>query len=330
VRQRISELTVSEVSAGSEFDLAQSAEPPGAPYAPRPALNGVLAFFASLFLAVLVAIGRDQLVPRVSGPRELSRVFNLPVLAGIPYLRRRFRRGPGNLEAAVANEAYQTLQAAVRYELPPDRQRVILVSSALEGEGKTNVAAGLGRALARIGHQTLVVCADMRFPTLHQRFDVPLAHGLSDVLKELSANPASPTNAIVNAIKRPAPPFGRIGQNLAVITSGTRPQDPAELLFGDALDRFFAGIAELPYTYIVVDGPPLLGIADAHGIAQRVDGMLLVSKLDRSTLEDAVETSDLLERLDVRPLGVVVVGVRRSLSYAYAGGAARRAGAAEA
>ena len=74
---------------------------------------------------------------------------------------------------------------------------------------------------------------------------------------------------------------------------------------------------------MIIDGPPLLGIADAHAIAQRVDGMLLVSRLDRSTLEDAVETTDLLERLDVRPLGVVVVGVRRSLSYAYAGGSAR-------
>jgi capsular exopolysaccharide synthesis family protein len=322
VRQRISELTVSEASVGSDLTLAQPAEAPDNPYAPKPVRNGVLAFFASLFLAVLIALGRDLLVPRVGGARELSRVLNLPVLAGIPIIGRRFGR-PSSMHVAVANEAYQTLQASVRYELPPDQQRVILVSSALEGEGKTHVASGLGRALARIGHKTLIVCADMRFPTLHEQFGLARAPGLADVLEGISRNSASPRSTIEEAIKSPAHTFGRIGENLEILTSGTRPQDPAELLFGDAIDHFFKGVAELDHRYVVIDGPPLLGIADAHAIAQRVDGMLLVSRLDRSTLEDAVETTDLLDRLDVRPLGVVVVGVRRSLSYAYAGGSAR-------
>jgi capsular exopolysaccharide synthesis family protein len=322
VRQRISELTVSEASVGSELELAQAAEPPDEPYAPKPVRNGVLAFFAALFLAVLIALGRDLLVPRVSGARELSRVLNLPVLAGIPIVGKRSGR-TSSMHAAVANEAYQTLQASVRYELPPERQRVILVSSALEGEGKTNVASGLGKALARIGHKTLIVCADMRFPTLHEQFGLARAPGLSDVLEGIGQNAASPRRTIENAIKSPAHTFGRIGENLEIMTSGTRPDDPAELLFGDAIDHFFKGIGELDHAYVVIDGPPLLGIADAHAIAQRVDGMLLVSRLDRSTLEDIVEMTDLLDRLDVRPLGVVVVGARRSLSYAYAGGSAR-------
>lgn len=322
VRQRISELTVSEVSAGSELELAQAAEPPEDAYAPRPVRNGLLAFFASLFVAVLVALGRDLLVPRVGGARELSRILNVPVLAGIPFVQRRFGRRRSNLLTAVANEAYQTLQASIRYELPPERQRLILVSSALEGEGKTHVASGLGRALARVGHKTLLVCADLRFPTLHDRFGLERAPGLSDVLERIGHNAHVPREVIEGALKSPAQTYGRIAGNLDVLTSGTRPQDPSALLFGAALDRFFAGVAELDYSYVVVDGPPLLGIADAHPIAQRADGILVVSRLDRSTLEDAIEMSDLLDRLDVRPLGLVVVGVRRSLSYAYAGGTA--------
>jgi Mrp family chromosome partitioning ATPase/capsular polysaccharide biosynthesis protein len=322
VRQRISELTVSEVSAGSELALAQTAEPPEDPYAPRTVRNGLLAFFASLFAGVLVALGRDLLVPRVGGARELSRILNLPVLAGIPFLQRRLGRRRSNLLTAVANEAYQTLQASVRYELPPERQRLILVSSALEGEGKTHVASGLGRALARVGHKTLIVCADLRFPTLHDQFGLERAPGLSDVLERIGHNAHVPREVIAAALKSPAQTYGRIAGNLDVLTSGTRPQDPSALLFGDALNRFFAGVAELDYSYVVIDGPPLLGIADAHPIAQRADGIVVVSRLDRSTLEDAIEMSDLLDRLDVRPLGLVVVGVRRSLSYAYAGGGA--------
>jgi capsular exopolysaccharide synthesis family protein len=321
IRQRLSELTVSEVSAGSELALAQEAEPPSEPYAPRPLRNGVLAFFAALFLSVLIALARDLLKPRVGGSRELSRVLGLPVLAGIPLIGQRFGgRGPNTMHTAVANEAYQTLQASVRYSLPPDRQRVILVSSALEGEGKTNVASGLGRALARIGHRTLIVCADLRFPTLHEQFGLARAPGLADVLDGIGRDTNRPRQLIEGAIKSPAHTFGRIADNLEIITSGTRPQDPSALLFGDAVDHFFGALGDLEYDYIVIDGPPLLGIADAHAIAQRVDGVLVVSRLERATLDDAVEMSELLERLDVRPLGLVVVGVRRSLSYAYAGG----------
>jgi succinoglycan biosynthesis transport protein ExoP len=324
VRQRISELTVSEVSAGTELEFAQEAEPPSGPYAPRPIRNGLLALFASLFLAVLVALGRDLLVPRVGGARELSRILNLPVLAGVPFLQRRLRRRRSNLQMAIANEAYQTLQASVRYELPPgQKQRVILVSSALEGEGKTHVASGLGRALARVGHKTLIVCADLRFPTLHDHFGLQRVRGLADVLERIGQNAHFPREVIAAALKSPAQTYGRIAGNLDVLTSGTPPQDPSALLFGDALNGFFAGVAELDYSYVVIDGPPLLGIADAHPIAQRADGIVVVSRLDRSTLEDAIEMSDLLDRLDVRALGLVVVGVRRSLSYAYAGGVAQ-------
>jgi Mrp family chromosome partitioning ATPase/capsular polysaccharide biosynthesis protein len=324
VRQRISELTVSEVSAGSDLQLAQAAEPPDEPYSPRPVRNGILAFFAALFLAVLVALGRDLLVPRVSGARELSRLLNLPVLAGVPYVTRRFGNRRANLLTAIANEAYQTLQASVRFELPPDRQRVILVSSALEGEGKTHVAAGLGRALARVGHKTLLVCADLRFPTLHERFGLARAPGLADILEGIGHNGRPPHDAIAATLKNPPQTYGRTADNLHILTSGSRPQDPSALLFGDALDRFVAAVAELEYSYVIVDGPPLLGVADAHALAQRADGIVVVFRLDRATLDDAIEMSDLLDRLEARALGLVVVGVRRAAGYAYAGGSGRQ------
>jgi tyrosine-protein kinase len=325
VRERISELTVSEAGVGSELELAQAAEPPATPYSPRPVRNGILALFASLFLAVLVALARDLLVPRAAGARELSRILNMPVLAGIPYVQRRFGRRR-HLLTAVANEAYQTLQASVRFELPPDRQRVILVSSALEGEGKTHVASGLARALARTGQKTLVVCADLRFPTLHEQFGLAREPGLSDVLEAIGQNGRSTREIIASALRSPDRGQGRTAENLDVLASGTRPDDASALIFGgDSLDRFLAAVSELDYSYVIIDGPPLIGIADAHALAQRADGLLLVSRLDRSTLDDAIEVGDLIDRLDVNALGLVVVGVRRHVSYAYAGAPLARA-----
>lgn len=318
IRQQIIELSVSQVSAGSELQLAQAAEPPTAPYTPRPVRNGVLAFFAALFLGVLVALGRDRLVPRIGSPRDLSRLTNLPVLAGVPYVRRRFGRRP-KLLSVIADEAYQTLQASVRFQLPPDHQHVLLVTSAVQGEGKSNVAAGLGRALARVGQKTLLVSADLRFPTLHELFDTSREPGLSDLLRYVGSD-GMPTEQVAAAFDRSVRTSLRgASSQLHLVPSGSRSGNPSTLLFSNALEAFFAAVGRLDYSYVIVDGAPLLGIADSHVLAQRADGVLIVSRVERLTLEDVIEMSDVLDRLEINPLGVVVVGARRGGAYAYAG-----------
>ena len=323
IRQQQANLTIELAGAGADLEIAQSAVAPGAPYSPRPVRNGVLAFFAALFLGVIAALARDRLVPRVGNPREVSRMLALPLLVGVPLVRRRFGRRP-KLLRAVANEAYQTLQASVRFHLPTTKQQVILVTSSVEGEGKTSVAAGLARALARVGEKTLLISADLRFPTLHELFKTPLAPGLSDILVAASTNGALPGTMAAAIDESVQTVFGGVGDNLHVIPSGTRVPDPAKLLFSDGLKTFFGTLGTRDYKYVIVDGPPLLGIADSHALAQRVDSTIVVSRLDRATLEDLTELRDTLERLEVHALGVVVVGARRSIAYAYAGTASLR------
>jgi capsular exopolysaccharide synthesis family protein len=322
LRQQQATLATELATAGSDLSIVP-AEAPDAPYTPRPVRNGVLAFFAALFLGIIAALARDRLVPRVGNPREVSRLLNLPLLVGVPFVSRRFGRRP-KLLRAVANEAYQTLQASIRFHLPATKQQVILVTSSVEGEGKTSVAAGLARSLARVGEKTLLISGDLRFPSLHELFKTPLAPGLSDILVAASSNGARPgtlTEAIDESV---VTVFGGVGDNLHVIPSGTRVPDPAKLLFSDALSAFFHDLETRDYKYVIVDGPPLLGIADSHALAQRVDSTIVVSRLDRATVEDLTELRDVLERLEVHSLGVVVVGARRSIAYAYAGASTMR------
>lgn len=317
ITEQITELGVREVGAGSELQLAQAAEPPDDSFKPRPVRNGVLAFFASAFLAVLIALGRDRLVPRVSDARELSRLTNLPVLAGVPYMRGRLGRPPRLLQM-ISNEAHQTLQTAIRFELPPDRQRVILVTSAVEGEGKSHVAAGLARALAHAEQKTLLVSADLRFPTLHDLFGTSRSPGLSELLRA-GTNGASESSRMEDfqaSVKKRLD--GGLG-NLDFLPSGSKTPNPSSLLFGDAVDRFFASVAKLDYSYVIVDGAPLIGISDSHTLARRADGVLIVSRLESITLDHVIELRDVLDRLGGRTLGLVVVGTRRIGSYAYAG-----------
>jgi non-specific protein-tyrosine kinase len=322
IGQQLANLRIELANAGSDLSFVR-ATPPNAQYTPRPVRNGVLAFFAALFLGVIAALARDRLVPRVSNPREVSRLLDLPLLVGVPFVHRRFGRRP-KLLRAVANEAYQTLQATVRFHLPATKQQVILVTSSVEGEGKTSVAAGLARSLARVGQKTLLISGDLRFPTLHELFETPLAPGLSDILVAASNNGAGPGTMSAAIDESVQTVFGGVGDNLHVIPSGTRVADPAKLLFSDALPAFFGAVEQREYQYVIVDGPPLLGIADSHALARTVDSVIVVSRLDRATLEDLAELRDMLERLEVHALGVVVVGARRSIAYAYAGAASAR------
>jgi capsular exopolysaccharide synthesis family protein len=316
LRQRLAELEVAGSTAGVDFALAEEARVPTDPASPRPLRNTVLAFFASLFLGVLVALGRDQLRPQINEPRELAQALGLPVLAGIPFVGRRLGRRR-HIAAAVEHEAYRTLRAGIEREMPPDSQSIILITSALHGEGKTTVTARLGRALAVAGHRTLLISADLRWPALHNVFDVELAPGLSDALALTER--AGVNQRVVRATARgiELPGAEAINARLEILPSGRKTTDPARLLSSAAATAFFDNVRGLGYDYILVDAPPMLGIADVQGLVKHADRVLVVSRLDRLSADSVIDVRELLERLDVNPLGLVVIGARVEVSPYY-------------
>jgi polysaccharide biosynthesis transport protein len=313
LRARLTDLNFGAASAGSELELAEAARPPADPYSPRPVRNAIFGLFAASFVAALVVLARAQLKPRITGARELSRLLDLPVLVEIPYVRRRFGHGPKTLQA-VEYEAYQTLQASLRRQLPPTRQQIVLVTSALHGEGKTEVTAALGLVLSHARLRTWLVSADMRWPRLHELFDVAQTPGLAEVLAAARQDGNSTASRMTAA--RTGSRAAEAG-SLHVLASGRMPADPAQLLASDTLDVFFDDVKESDYDYVLLDGPPLLGLVDSQVLAQRADGMLIVCRPDRMTPENAIALRELLERLDVNPLGLVIVGSRGGAHRSY-------------
>ena len=310
IRERLTDLNVSAAGAGTELELAEAAQPPSEPYSPKPARNAVFGFFAAAFIATLVVLARAQLKPTITSSRELSRLLELPVLTEVPYVRRGLGHRPQMLSSA-EYEAYQTLQAAVRRRLPASGQRTVLVTSALHGEGKTEVTAALGLVLSQTGARTWLVSADMRWPKLHELFDVEQTPGLAEVL--VGARDGGNTGLFQLSAARTG--SGR----LHVLASGRTPPDPAQLLASDALDGFFEEVEHSEYDYVLLDGPPLLGLVDSQLLAQRVDGVLLVCRPDRLTPETAMATRELLDRLEVDPLGLVTVGARGASHFYFRG-----------
>jgi non-specific protein-tyrosine kinase len=302
IRERLTDLNVAATNR-AELELAEAARPPTTPYAPRPLRNSLFAFFAAGFIAALVVLARAQLKPRVTNTRELSRLLELPVLTEVPHVRRGLGHRPQTV-SSVEYEAYQTLQASIRRKLPPTGQRIVLVTSALHGEGKTEVTAALGLVLSQAGLRTWLVSADMRWPKLHELFDVEQTPGLAEVLAG-RRNGGSERIFELSA--------ARSGSGLLhVLASGRTPRDPAQLLSSDALDSFFDEVRQSEYDYVLLDGPPLLGLVDSQVLAQRVDGVLIVCRPDRQTPQTALAMRELLDRLEVDALGLAIVGARGS------------------
>lgn len=320
LREELSQLLVRSELSGFELQIAEPAEVPAGAASPRPFRNTVLALFASLFVGILLALLRDQFSPRVSNAREIGRLTGLPILAGVPYSHGRLRRRKG-ITSAIERGSYQTLAATLQLLRPPGETRVIMVTSAVHAEGKSTVTARLGLALAETGHRTLLVSVDMRWPTLHGHFRLSLRPGLSEVL-ELAQRSGVTEHLLLATVK----PVSISGQNkdqpstLDVLTAGGQRGDPGRLLSSDSAVTFFNSLRHFGYRYVLLDTPPVLGIADATAVARAADDALVVAKLDRLTLDNVTDTQDSLDRLDINLLGLVVIGARVEGSEYYISG----------
>jgi len=315
LQARAAELEAASARAGSELQLLQRPNVPSSPSSPRPLRNGVIALFASIFLGVLLALGREQLTPRVTSQRELSHMLGLPVLSGIPYLRRRVDARYARAEY----ETYQTLSAALRLALPPaEHPHVLLITSATHGEGKTTVTMRLGRVLAQAGHKTLVISGDLRWPKLDDAFKVGGRPGVRELL---TLNPEGRPMHFDEVAKLIMPAGGEIWSGrgeLDVLPAGRHGGDASELLHTPALPALIDALRHSSYTYVLVDSPPILGVADAQMLAQYCDEVLVVSRLDRLRASDAIDLRETLDRVDANAIGVVVIGTRLTGSPYYA------------
>lgn len=176
---------------------------------------------------------------------------------------------------------------------------VLMVTSALRGEGKTSLSCHLAMSLARAQRRTLVIDCDLRKPSIHAVFDQPLEKGLSDLLRG---------EATVDEIIRPLPVPG-----LFTISAG-RVDSPALIgLVRHDLGAIIEGLAE-QFDFIIVDAPPVLPVTDALLIGKHVDAVLFSVLRDVSRLPKVQMAYDRLASLGIRTLGAVVAGARMDTS----------------
>ncbi len=274
--QRYKEIGVAGGIGANNISVVDRAEVPGAPYKPSLRRNLMLAFVLGLALGLLATFGMHFLDRRVHTAKALEALTGLPSIGVIPLLP----AGSTPAEASANprspfSEAYRSVRTALQFSTPHGLPRSLLVSSPGPGEGKTTTAAELARNIAQLGRRVALVDADLRNPSVHKLFGLSNAVGLSSVLAgagELAAA-LQPTDV----------------PNLVVVTSGPLPPNPPELLGGDGLVKLLEELSG-KFDVVILDGPPVLGLADAPLLSSRAEATLLVVAAE-ITRKDMVQSA---------------------------------------
>ena len=194
---------------------------------------------------------------------------------------------------SAASEAYRMLRTNIHFSTGGDSLKVLVTTSALPEEGKSLTAANLAITFAQAGESVILVDADMRRSTIHEKFELPESPGLSEAI--VSGN--------IGASLQDGPVEG-----LKVMTAGLTPPNPSELLHSKRMDNLLEALKSMS-DLIVMDAPPVLAVTDATVLASKADGVLLVVNVAMSDRNAAKRAVGALRAVDARVLGTVITGL---------------------
>jgi capsular exopolysaccharide synthesis family protein len=223
-----------------------------------------MSFFGAIFLALvaMAAFLLERFDVSVKVPEDIEKRLQLALLGTVPKVPKdQMAMNVIQDPRSVLSEAYYSIRTALQFSTQAGVPASLLITSARPHEGKSTTSVSVARAFARIGMRVLLIDGDMRDPSLHKLLGRDNTVGLSNIL----------SGGVV-----PAPAVQDTDQeNLRFLACGPRPPNPAELLSGDKL-RTFVEAARDQFDLIVIDGPPVLGLADAPLLASWVLGTVLV------------------------------------------------------
>jgi succinoglycan biosynthesis transport protein ExoP len=265
----------------------------------------------AFFLPFGVAFLFERLTRRVSDSSRLAADTNVAVLGEIAMLPTRHTSGktPSTTyfrERVTFEESVDALRVTLMH-LPESKNiATLLVTSAVSGEGKTNLATSLAISLARATHEPLLIIdGDMRDPDVHEIFGAPLRPGLANVLD----NSSTLNDAI----------FKTEVENVDLLPAGRLKYSPHFLLRNGAFEAILDN-AKRRYRYVIIDSPPVLSASESVVLANACDGVVVCTRCDYSRSPQLCTAKEKLQNAGARVLGAVISGVpTRSWAQRYGG-----------
>lgn len=315
---------IGRIVEGTSAQIVSSARTPSKPSSPNYITNSLVGFILGFVLSVGVIALREWMDITIRGEEDIAQSCKHPILVSVPDMTVSGKGGSsyygygsshGHKKKAkyattkqtgkqalmgpdisfAASEAYKLLRTKLQFSFADENDcRVIGLSSALSGEGKSLTSVNLAFALSQLGKRVLLVDCDMRRPTLAEKLGIQKQPGLSSYLTRQSS---------LNELLQPC---GIEGDEYAfhVISAGQNPPNPIELLSSERMKKALTAMREA-YDFVILDLPPVGEVSDAMAVAKETDGMLLVVRqnfCDRIVLSDAVHQ---FEFINARILGVV-------------------------
>ena len=301
--------TLAETGTGSPRIIQRGFVP--TTEAGNPIQTIVLGALFGVLLGVGLALVREQADRKLRRTEQVTAAFDAPVLTTVPRSRALKRHKPfADLPPQVA-EAFRMLQMNLRFART-EPVRSVLVTSARTGEGKTTVSWNLAAAAASGGLSVALVEADLRRPSMAQRYDLETAPGLAEALQgEVSISAALQT---ILPIPGSANPVGH-PRPLHVIVAGSPAPNPWALMQSSVMARVLE-VLRKDHDLVVIDTPPLPHVSDAISLLRHVDGVLITASVNSTRGPEATRLRDQLQGLDANVLGVVANGGSAMSGYA--------------
>lgn len=194
------------------------------------------------------------------------------------------------LPKSITAESYRSLRTNIQYSSIDKQVKTLVVTSSNAGEGKSTVSGNLAYTFFQNGKRVLIIDCDLRKPSLHRKFNVSNEEGLTDVLVG--------TSKLNNVMKK-------IDDNLYLLTTGTLPPNPAEIIGSNTMENFLEQ-CKINFDYIILDTPPILPVTDSKLLAIKADATVVVVRSEISKSKHVSQAFKELEKVNANIIGTIL------------------------
>ncbi len=286
-------------------DVVEPAQARNSPVSPDVRTNTLLAAGVGVILSLLVIFLLEYVDDTVKTEEDLERSLGLIPLGSVAKMKGRTEEKLvlSQNPFSAASEAYRVVRSNIQFMSVDRPNKTVMITSAIEGEGKSITAANLGLVMAQAGFRTILVDADLRRPSQHEIFQVSHTPGLTDLLR-------SSEQGLQDLLLKTQV------ENLQILTSGDLPPNPSELLASTRMSQILERLSS-EADIVILDSVPLLPVADSAVLANRMDGVVLVVNAGRTRRAELHKALNKLMQADAKIWGAVLnqISTRGILYY---------------
>jgi capsular exopolysaccharide synthesis family protein len=298
--QKKAETAILRSSTIASARILDAAREEGGPIKPKRKLIVLVGIILGLIVSLALAFLREFLTNTMKTSEEIEKLTTLPVYGKLPI------RKNTDTSHNLFDEAFRNIRTNLQFLPGNELNKVIAITSAISGEGKTTIAAKLASIMAKGNNKVIVIDLDLRKSSLHEEFDLNNDLGITDILTS--------QHSLTEVVQHTS------DSNLHVITTGKMPPNPSELILSLEFRELLDTLRER-YDYIIIDTPPVELVTDAIILINYSDISFAVVRTNYTRKEFLLNINKLANEHATNRMGLIINGIEASKGYGYGYGA---------